>query len=130
MQKQVYYPKAVETTGFAYDNPRAMNAEPEKQGPAITVRLEPKLRELARILAKERGATDTSDYIRGLLVADAVKQNKPLSGIQIPGWLIDNLVELQLVTPRSSVPSPPEGNEARGRPHEPTEDKSKPRKKS
>lgn len=105
-----------------------------KQDEKITLRLDPRLMEMARALVTERKAGTVSEYIRGLIIADAVKQGKSLSGIDIPGWLTDVLVELRLIHPhegpRSSEPSPAEGNESRGHPYDPRSDKGKPRKKT
>jgi hypothetical protein len=92
----------------------------EKQGEKITVRLGVRLNQLAQSLAREHGADDFSDYVRGLIVHDAVTRGKSLSGIATPGWLQDDLVELRLVqpNPRSSETSPPGGKESEGGPNE------------
>jgi hypothetical protein len=109
------------------------------QDERIVIRLEPRLMEITRALVVERDTGAISEYIRGLIVADAVKQGKSLAGVAIPGWLTDTLVELRLVHadsqthPRSSGTSPTEEKEQRDRPHESSargEGKNQPSKKN
>jgi hypothetical protein len=100
----------------------------DKQDEKITLRLEPRLMELARVLIVQRKAGTISEYIRGLIIADAVRQGKSTARITIPGWLTDSFVELRLVSvhpdasPRSSDTSPTEEKEPRGSPNESSRD--------
>lgn len=88
----------------------------DKQVARITVRLEDDLFALARTLANDRRADDVSDYIRGLLVVDAVTEGKSLGSIAIPGWLIEQGLIVPGIGPRSSVASPT--GERSGQEHE------------
>jgi hypothetical protein len=92
----------------------------EKQDEKIAIRLESRLMEMARALIVERNTGTISEYIRGLIIADAVKQGRSLAGITIPGWLTDTLVELRLVQapPRSSPPGPAEEKGSRPKTNE------------
>jgi len=53
----------------------------------INLRLDPPLRVLLEDLISLRMARDLSDYIRGLIIADAIELRKPIIGVEIPGWL-------------------------------------------
>jgi len=70
------------------DNPAVNTMANEKRTSKVTVRLEPRLRDLADAGAESRGASDISDYIRGLLLSDAHNLGAPLKGLDLPGWLI------------------------------------------
>ncbi len=80
--------------------------------------------ELTRSLIGQRESGTISEYIRGLIIADAIKQHLSLSGISIPGWLTNTLVELHLVhaqvqiDQRPSGTSPLEEKRLRGKPNE------------
>ena len=68
-----------------------MNAK--KPGPSATVRFDVRLMALIDELIAEHNAGTISAYIRGLIVADALKMGKPLAGIDIPGWQTSTLLE-------------------------------------
>jgi hypothetical protein len=117
--------KGVEKAPFMSDTAPPMTKE--KKFERITVRLEAQLFELARSLARERGAADISDYVRGLLVVDAVTENKPLGGTPVPGWLIEKGIIVPSLRPRSSVKSPAEEDPGGQRAHGQDRKKLKPR---
>ena len=60
----------------------------------VNVRFEPALKEITDQLVRERGALDLSDYLRGLVIADAIAADKKMNGITIPGWLIGKRVSI------------------------------------
>lgn len=101
----------------------------EKQSERITVRVGTRLYQLAQTLVTDHKAEDFSDYVRGLIVRDAVQEHKPTEDVDFPAWTM-RFFEVKMASPRSSEPSPTEGNEPRGKPRESSDDKPKPRKKS
>jgi hypothetical protein len=125
--------KPLEKTPVMSDTPSDKMAN-GKQDERIVIRLEPRLMEMARALVAERDSGTISEYIRGLIIADAAKQGKTLSGINIPGWLIDNLVVVQTLNPRSSASSSTEGRNNESppgeKPHEPIRDRARARGKT
>lgn len=72
----------------------------------LNLRVEPELHRLALELVRERGARDLSDYIRGLLIDDAMEAEKQLRGVSIPGWLTDRRLILVRRDSEAHVPSP------------------------
>ena len=78
-------------TSFPHGDPVSGD---KKQTGKITVRVDEELAKLAAQLAEERGATDVSDYVRGLLVADAATVDRNLiHGIPIPGWAVERVFQ-------------------------------------
>ena len=54
----------------------------------VNIRIEPRLKEILDTRILELGARNLTDYIRGLLIADAVRNGKNLRGVlSLPGWL-------------------------------------------
>lgn len=80
----------------------------EKRALRITIRLDAKLLEMAERLIDQHKAGDTSEYIRGLILADAVFSGLPVEGTDIPGWLIGTrlLVHPSVNDSRASLPVP------------------------
>ena len=60
----------------------------------VNLRVEPALRNLIDELIKESGASDISDYLRGLVIAEAIESKKKMLGISIPAWLVERRVIL------------------------------------
>jgi hypothetical protein len=77
---------------------KAQGKANENQTGRVNVRFEPALKIVIDQLTKERGASDLSDYIRGLVIADAIAADKKMHGITIPGWLIGQ--RISIVGPR------------------------------
>jgi len=67
----------------------------------IAIRMELTLGTLCERLAVEREASGLSDYIRGLLIADAIALGHDLTGIQIPGWVVGTVLDVQRKVPHS-----------------------------
>lgn len=67
----------------------------EKRTAKITVRLEPGLRDMGKYLASKSGASDLSDYLRGLILADVISDGQVVTGIDIPGWLIGKHIDIR-----------------------------------
>ena len=68
----------------------------EKLITRFNFRIDEALRDIASELIKRRGAKDISDYLRGLLIIDALAASIPVTGIDIPGWLNDKRIEICL----------------------------------
>ena len=58
----------------------------------INVRFDSAMTALINELIKLHNADGVSDYVRGLVILDALKADKKLLGISIPGWLTESLV--------------------------------------
>jgi hypothetical protein len=67
----------------------------------LTIRLDPTLGMLCDRVAVERGAADLSDYIRGLLIADAIALGHVLVGIEVPSWVVGTVLDVQGKVPAS-----------------------------
>jgi hypothetical protein len=60
----------------------------------VVVRFSEELHDLALQLQKQHGATDVSDYLRGLVVADAAREGRLIRGISIPAWVVGERIHL------------------------------------
>lgn len=59
----------------------------DKKQSRISIRFDEQLFRVAADMQKEHGADDISDYIRGLIVLQAVQEGRSIRGVQIPGWI-------------------------------------------
>jgi hypothetical protein len=69
----------------------------EKKDVRKTVRVEEGLFQIALQRISTMEANDFSDYVRGLIIADALSASAPMSGINIPGWLVGTRVSFALI---------------------------------
>lgn len=76
------------------------------QGGRINVRFEPTLRSLVDDLIRLRGAADLSDYMRGLVILDALSADRKLFGISIPAWLTESRVSIKGSDSHGNKPQP------------------------
>lgn len=85
----------------------------EKQIKPRTVRVDERLFQIALSRVTETGADDFSDYVRGLIVADALASPMKITGIDIPGWIVGKRVNFTTIDP--NPPAKPVGEVKRGK---------------
>jgi len=67
------------------------------------MRLEPELETLAALLMEQHGVKqhserrNRSEYLRGLIILDALREHMPVEGVDIPAWVAREFSTLRLL---------------------------------
>ncbi len=60
----------------------------------LAVRLERAYADMVRKLQQHHGIPQFTNYLRGLIYSDAVRNGLPVAGLDVPGWLTRSYPEL------------------------------------
>lgn len=93
------YAKVIENMNLVIETLGMTEGLTEKRVKPRSVRLEERLYQIALSRLPRTGANDFSDYVRGLIIADALSVAASMAGIDIPGWLVGKRVNFTLVEP-------------------------------
>lgn len=71
----------------------------DKKQSRVSIRFGEELYRLAIEMQKAHGATDISDYVRGLILEKAVEEGRSVKGLDLPGWLVGSSVHISRTAP-------------------------------
>lgn len=86
------------------DGKAAAMTEGKRKGDQMPVRGTQQFRELADRMRKKHGTT-WSEYVRGLVVMDAVRMGEPFGSVGCPDWCMEDVLRLHresIVNPKGS----------------------------